>query len=117
MCTERKGCKNVLCETKGVDIPGRRVTPLKLLVLLGRAVFSPRLNRRSTLSKLTRQVNVVNMSALVTYGGSDEEDAVESITDRKPAFEVRLNLSTSRFMAMADCIDLRLQLRLGMLVM
>ena len=57
------------------------------------------------------------MSALVTYGGSDEEDAVESINDRKLAFGVRLSLSPSRFMAMADCVDLRLQLRLGMLVM
>ena len=94
------------------------MTPLKFLALLGRAVFSPRLNRRSTLSKLTRPVNVVeNMSALVTYGGSDEEDAVESINDRKLASEVRLSLSSPRFMAMADCIDLRLQLRLRMLVM
>ena len=91
-----------------------RVTPLKFLALLGRAVFSPRLNRRS---KLTQPGNVVeNMSALVAYGGSDEEDAVESISDGKLASEVRLRLSSPRFMAMADCIDLRLQLRLRMLV-
>ena len=67
---------------------------------------------------MTRPVNVVeNMSALVTYVGSDEEDAVESINDRKLASEVRLILSSPRIMAIADCTDLRLQLRLRMLVM
>lgn len=39
------------------------------------------------------------MSALVAYGGSDEEDAVESINDGKLGSEVRLRLSSSRFMA------------------
>ena len=57
------------------------------------------------------------MSALVTYGGSDEEDAVESLNDGEPASEVRLRLSSPRFMAMADCIDPRLQPRLSILVM
>ena len=57
------------------------------------------------------------MSALVAYGGSDEEDAVESFNDEKQASEVRLRLNSSRLMAMADCIDLRLQLRLRTLVM
>ena len=54
------------------------------------------------------------MSALVTYGGSDEEDAVESINDEKLASEVRLRVCSPRFMAMADCIDPRLQRRLSM---
>ncbi len=57
------------------------------------------------------------MSALVAYGGSDEEDAVESFDDGKQASEVRLRLSSPRSMAMADCIDLRLQLRQRTLVM
>ena len=38
------------------------------------------------------------MSALVAYGGSDEEDAVESSSDGELASEVRLRLSSPRFM-------------------
>ena len=54
------------------------------------------------------------MSALVAYGGSDEEDAVESINDGRLASEVRLRPSSLSAMAMADCTDLRLQLTLRM---
>ena len=73
-----------------------RLTPLNFLAQLGRAIFSPRLHRRS---KLTQPGNVVeNMSALVAYGGSDEEDAVESSSDGELASEVRLRLSSPRFM-------------------
>lgn len=57
------------------------------------------------------------MSALVAYGGSDEEDAAESINDGNLPSEVRLRLSSPGFMAMADCLDLRLKLTLRMLVM
>lgn len=91
------------------------LTPLKLLAPLVRVLFSLRLNGRSELTHLGKLVR--NMSALVTYGGSDEEDAVESLNDGEPASEVRLRLNPPTFMAMADCIDLRLQPRLSMLVM
>ena len=57
------------------------------------------------------------MSTLVTYGGSDEEDAVESLNGGKQPSEVRPRLNPPTFMAIADCIDLRLQPRLRMLVM
>ena len=57
------------------------------------------------------------MSALVTYDVSDEEDAVESFNDEEAASEVRLRLNPPTFMAMADCIDLRLQPRLSKLTM
>lgn len=90
------------------------MTPLKLLAPLVRLLSSPQLNRRSDLTNLRKVVK--NMSALVAYGGSDEEDAVESLNDGKQASEVRPRLSSPRFMAMADCIDLRLQPRLRMLV-
>ena len=57
------------------------------------------------------------MSALVNYGGSDEEDAVESLNGGKQPSEVRPRLYSPRFMAIVDCIDPRLQPRLRMLVM
>ena len=91
------------------------LTPLNFLAPLARVRFSPRLNRRSKLTHLGYLIK--DMSGLVTYGGSDEEDVVESLNDGEPASEVRLRLSSPRYMAMADCIDLRLQLRLSMLLM
>lgn len=45
------------------------------------------------------------MSALVNYGGSDEEDAVEGLDGGKQLSEVRRRMNSPRIMAIADCID------------